>query len=157
MINNVWMLAAELVKLPEILGRFDQGLSTIFMSHEIQDLSNADDIIVKKGKIEFKDVHFGYRKDSKIFKGLSLTFEPGEKVGLVGQSGSGKTTLINLILRYYDITSGSIKIDDQDIGQVTQTPLGRPFRLFLKMFVFFTEPSWKIYAMDALMQRMIRL
>lgn len=123
MINNVWLVAAELVKLPEILGRFAQGLSTIFMSHEIQDVGNADSIVVKKGKIEFKNVHFGYKKDDKVFKGLDVTFEPGEKVGLVGQSGSGKTTLINLILRYYDITEGSIKVDDQDIGQVTQSSL----------------------------------
>ncbi|UNM06048.1 MAG: ATP-binding cassette domain-containing protein [Holosporaceae bacterium] len=93
------------------------------MSHEVQDVHNASDIQVKKGKIEFKDVHFGYRQDSKVFKGLDITFEPGEKIGLVGQSGSGKTTLVNLILRYYDITSGSIKIDDQDIGQVTQNSL----------------------------------
>ena len=123
MINNVWVLAAELVKLPEILGRFSQGLSTIFMSHEIQDVKNADNIMVKKGKIEFENIHFCYKKGDKIFKDLSLTVEAGEKIGLVGQSGSGKTTLINLILRYYDITDGSIKIDGQDIGQVTQHSL----------------------------------
>lgn len=123
MINNVWMLAAELVRLPEILGRFSQGLSTIFMNHEVQDIENAQDIQVKTPCIVFKNIHFGYKKDIKVFGGINLEIEAGENVGLVGQSGSGKTTLINLLLRYYDITEGSIEIDGQDIGQVTQHSL----------------------------------
>lgn len=123
MINGVWLLASELVKLPEIMGRFSQGLSTLSISHEVQDIENAETMQVKKGKIEFKDVDFCYGAGQDVFKGLNLTIKPGEKIGLVGPSGSGKTTLVNLILRHYDIQGGTILIDDQDISKVTQFSL----------------------------------
>jgi ATP-binding cassette subfamily B protein len=123
MINGTWLLAAELVKLPEILGRFSQGLATLSATHEVQDIENAETLYVKKGKIEFKDVDFCYGTDHPVFKGLNLTIKAGEKVGLVGPSGSGKTTLVNLILRYYDIQGGTILIDEQDISKVTQSSL----------------------------------
>ncbi|HCI48982.1 MAG TPA: ABC transporter ATP-binding protein [Holosporales bacterium] len=123
MINGVWLLASELVKLPEILGRFSQGLATLSITHEIQDIENAETIRVKKGKIEFKDVDFCYGAGQQVFKGLNLTIKAGEKVGLVGPSGSGKTTLVNLVLRYYDIQGGTILIDGQDISKVTQSSL----------------------------------
>ena len=123
MINGVWVLASELVKVPEILGRFSQALSTLSISHEIQDIENAEILSVKKGKIEFKDVDFRYGSGQQIFKGLNLTIEAGEKVGLVGPSGGGKSTLVNLILRYYDIQGGVISLDDQDVCKVTQSSL----------------------------------
>jgi ATP-binding cassette subfamily B protein len=122
-INGVWLLAAELVKLPEILGRFSQGISTLFVTHEVQDIENAEVMSVKKGEIRLKDVDFRYRKDQEIFKGLNLTIKSGEKIGLVGPSGSGKTSLINLILRYYDIQEGTITIEGQDVSKATQHSL----------------------------------
>lgn len=123
MINGVWVLASELMKVPEILGRFSQGLETLSISHEIQDIENAETLEVKKGKIEFKDVDFRYGTGQQIFKGLNLTIEGGEKVGLVGPSGGGKSTFVNLILRYYDIQGGVISVDDQDISKTTQSSL----------------------------------
>jgi ATP-binding cassette, subfamily B, bacterial len=123
MINGVWLLASELVKLPEILGRFSQGLATLSISHEVQDIENAETLTVKKGKIEFKDVDFCYGAGQQVFKDLNLTIKPGEKIGLVGPSGSGKTTLVNLILRHYDIQGGTILIDEQDVSKVTQSSL----------------------------------
>ena len=71
------------------------------------------------GKIEFKNVNFGYSKDRRVLDDFSLVVNPGETVALVGLSGSGKSTLALLVPRFYDIASGEILIDDQDIASVT--------------------------------------
>ena len=68
-----------------------------------------------KGKITFKDIHFSYKPDNPVLKGISFEIKPGEKVALVGYTGSGKTTIINLINRLYDIGSGELLIDDVPI------------------------------------------
>ena len=123
MSNGIWLLAAELVKLPEILGRFYQGLSTLCITHEVQDIENAHTLRIKKGEIEFKNVDFHYGKDQIVFSNLNIAIKGKENVGLVGPSGSGKTSLVNLILRYYDIQEGAIFIDDQDVSKITQRSL----------------------------------
>jgi ATP-binding cassette subfamily B multidrug efflux pump len=78
---------------------------------------------VSKGDIEFKNVAFHYGKEGGVIDAFSLKIESGERIGLVGQSGAGKSTLVNLLLRLYDVESGSIFIDGQDISQVTQESL----------------------------------
>ncbi len=93
---------------------------------EVTDNKNAEDIQVSMGGIEFSNVVFAYadgNKDEKIFDGLSISIKPGEKIGFVGSSGGGKTTLTRLLLRFEDINSGSITIDDQNIADVTQVSL----------------------------------
>ena len=77
----------------------------------------------RRGEIRFENVSFHYGRKSGIIENLSLTIAPGEKVGLVGRSGAGKSTLVNLLLRFYDIESGRILIDGQDIAAVTQDSL----------------------------------
>ena len=67
-----------------------------------------------KGKVTFEDVRFGYEKASEVIHGVNLEVRPGEMIGVVGHSGSGKTTLMNLLLRFYDPTEGTVKIDDVD-------------------------------------------
>lgn len=71
-----------------------------------------------EGKVEFKDVHFGYDDRSQVLKGVSFTVQPGEMIGLVGASGAGKSTTINLLCRFYDVTGGAIEIDGIDIRDV---------------------------------------
>jgi ATP-binding cassette subfamily B protein len=73
----------------------------------------------------FDDVHFAYREDEAVLRGISFVAEPGKLTALVGPSGSGKTTIINLILRFYDIERGKIAIDGQDIRQVSRRSLRR--------------------------------
>ncbi len=93
---------------------------------EINDDPGALSLVVSKGQIELKDVHFQYvEKQGKqeVFDGINLSIEPGEKVGLVGPSGGGKTTLTRLLLRLEDIQSGQITIDGQNIATVTQVSL----------------------------------
>jgi ABC-type multidrug transport system fused ATPase/permease subunit len=69
-----------------------------------------------RGRIEFRDVHFGYPGAPDVLRGVSFTIEPGETVALVGRSGAGKSTLISLLLRFFDSRGGEIRIDDRDIG-----------------------------------------
>ncbi|WP_110034109.1 ABC transporter ATP-binding protein [Hoeflea marina] len=89
------------------------------------DRPDAPRLTVRQASIRFDDVNFGYSRDREVIAGLSLDIEPGMKVGVVGRSGAGKSTLVNLLLRFYDLGSGRILIDGQDIAGVTQESLRR--------------------------------
>jgi len=85
-----------------------------------------------QGKVEFKNVSFGYTAGRTVIKGLSLTAEKGDVVAIVGHTGAGKTTLINLLMRFYDAQSGTIEVDGQDITTVTRSSLRSAFTLVLQ-------------------------
>ena len=87
------------------------------------DTPHAQELKVTQGKIQFQKVHFQYPNTDPLFSNKSLTIQHGQRIGLVGYSGSGKTTFVNLILRLFDLQSGHILIDGQDIAKVTQTSL----------------------------------
>ena len=86
-------------------------------------MPGAKELVVHQGEIEYREIGFHYGKGKGVIENLSLTVKPGEKVGIVGRSGAGKSTLVNLLLRFYDLESGKILIDGQDIGMVTQDSL----------------------------------
>lgn len=92
---------------------------------EVIDTPHAKKLIVKEGGISFNNVTFSYKGSGNepVIKQLSLTIQPGERIGLAGHSGGGKTTLTKLVLRFADIESGAITIDGQDISTVTQDSL----------------------------------
>ncbi|KAK3758018.1 hypothetical protein RRG08_006599, partial [Elysia crispata] len=90
---------------------------------EVKDAPNAKDIELQGGKIQFKKVCFHYDPSKPILKDLSFTVPPGHTYALVGHTGSGKSTIVRLLFRFYDIQSGSIFIDGQDIKEVTQKSL----------------------------------
>jgi ATP-binding cassette, subfamily B, bacterial len=92
---------------------------------EIVDVPGAPDLVVPRGRVEFRGLRFAYGRGVPLFDGLDLRIEPGEHVGLVGPSGSGKTTLTKLLLRLADRDGGAIEIDGQDIAGVTQHSLRR--------------------------------
>ena len=119
----VWHISFMLTQFTRELGTVKNSLKLINVKHELVDKPNAPSLIVKKGEIQFKDVCFYYRKKSIVFNHLNVTIHPGEKIGLVGFSGSGKSTFVNLILRFYDLQSGQIQIDNQTIAEVTQDSL----------------------------------
>ena len=91
--------------------------------HEVKDAPKASPIVVDKGLVEFKDVHFSFNQTREVLKGISLTIKPGERVALIGPSGAGKSTLVKLLLRLYDVTSGEILVDGKNISRVTQESL----------------------------------
>ena len=105
------------------LGRCAKFVGIAETEPEIRDAPVAPDLWVTDGRLEFRDVHFSYRPDAPLFRGLDVRIEPGEHVGLVGSSGSGKTTLTKLILRFMDIEGGAILLDGQDNAEVTQRSL----------------------------------
>jgi ATP-binding cassette subfamily B protein len=90
---------------------------------DIKDLENAKTLKINQGKVEYDSVDFAYEKGSSVLHDISFTIEPGKKLALVGESGEGKSTLANLMLRFYEVKSGRVLIDGQDINQVTQKSL----------------------------------
>lgn len=86
----------------------------------VGDIKDAPSLKVSQGKIEFKNLSFAYSNKQPVLKNISFTIEPGEKVAIVGSSGSGKSTLAKLLFRFYDVTSGEILIDGQNIKNLNQ-------------------------------------
>ncbi len=120
-------LIATIRRIVEFAEQFQRGMTGIERFFEIMDtpveITDAPDarpLTVKEGGIEFRDVSFEYPDDhNKVLRHVDLTIRPGESLALVGPSGGGKTTLCNLIPRFYDVTSGQILIDGQDVRKVT--------------------------------------
>jgi len=122
-INDAQGLSRRFLEFFEYLGNINDGVDIIVRSHEVVDRAQAPDIKISKGEIEFRNVQFSYSEGRDVFQDMNVKILPGERVGLVGFSGSGKTTFVNLILRMYDLNSGSILIDGQDVALHTQDSL----------------------------------
>src|SRR6056297_2152153 len=105
------------------LGVVAEGMQTIAQPITLVDDPDAQPLQLAKGKIEIQSLTHHYGRDSGGLDQISLTIQPGEKVGLIGRSGAGKSTLVKLLLRFYDPESGRILIDGQDITKVTQDSL----------------------------------
>ena len=122
-VEFLWNVTKDFSQFSKSFGKITQALRTIMLPVDIQDQPDARKLQVSRGEVAFKAVRFHYKGTKPLFEKLSVTIQPGQKVGLVGFSGSGKTTFVNLILRLYDVTSGQILIDSQDIRDVTQDSL----------------------------------
>ncbi|MBE9183052.1 ABC transporter ATP-binding protein [Oculatella sp. LEGE 06141] len=118
------------------------GLERIFMLlDEPSQLNDAPDAIAMpmiQGEVIFEQVTFGYTPDQPVLKGVNLKAQPGQMIALVGPTGAGKSTIINLILRFYDVTSGAVKIDGIDVRQVTQASLRRQIGIVLQDNILFS-------------------
>lgn len=121
-ISDIWDLTQEFGDLFEQIGSFTQSL-TLLEKQTIKDKKNARELIINNPKIEFKNVTFLYRNNDNSFNNKSITIDAYQRVGLVGFSGSGKTTFASLISRLYEVESGQILIDTQNITDVTQESL----------------------------------
>lgn len=121
----------EVSALFENIGTVADGMKTLSQPLQVTDEIDAKPLVVDKGDIEFNNMNFSYAMADKegnisqqrIIHDLNLHIKAGEKVGLVGRSGAGKSTLVNALMRFYDLESGSIKIDGQDISKVQQETL----------------------------------
>jgi ATP-binding cassette subfamily B multidrug efflux pump len=123
--NVAGWVSWEVTGIFENIGVVQEGMQTIAVPHSGVDRPGARELEVPRGEIRFDNVTFNYgRRDGPpVLDRLSLVIRPGERVGLVGRSGSGKSTLVNLLLRFFDLERGGIRIDGQDIGHVTQESL----------------------------------
>jgi ATP-binding cassette subfamily B multidrug efflux pump len=115
----------EMATLFEHIGTVQDGMATLSRARSVVDRPGAAELKVTRGELHFDDVGFSYGNGKKVIAGLTLTIQPGEKIGLVGRSGAGKSTVVNLLLRLYDIQEGRVLIDGQDIAGVTQDSLRR--------------------------------
>jgi ATP-binding cassette subfamily B multidrug efflux pump len=113
----------ETTSLFESVGTVQDGINTLSRPRVIEDQPGAAVLKVPRGEVRFENISFGYGGTSPVIDALSLTVRPGEKIGLIGRSGAGKSTLVNLLLRFYDLDSGRILVDGQDIASVTQDSL----------------------------------
>ena len=113
----------ESARLFENIGTVSDGMGTLSKPHTILDKPQALPLKVVQGEIKFEHVDFSYEAGKPLLNGFNLTIRPGEKVGLIGRSGAGKSTIVNLLLRFYEPQSGTISIDGQNIGDVTQESL----------------------------------
>jgi ATP-binding cassette subfamily B multidrug efflux pump len=104
----------------ENIGVVQEGMQSIAVPQTGTDKPGARPLEVSRGEIELEGVSFAYGGKNNVLDNLSLKIRPGERVGIVGRSGAGKTTLVNLLLRFFDVESGRILIDGQDIAHATQ-------------------------------------
>jgi ATP-binding cassette subfamily B multidrug efflux pump len=123
----LWVVAG----IFENMGVVQEGMETISRANQVVDREGSKPLVVSRGDIRFEHVSFHYgqptgagtARPGGVIHDFSLHIRPGEKVGLVGRSGAGKSTLVNLLLRFYDLESGRILIDGQDVAHVTQDSL----------------------------------
>jgi ATP-binding cassette, subfamily B, multidrug efflux pump len=118
------------------------GLERIFLlldePSELKDAADASEMPPIHGDVLFEAVTFGYTPNQQVLKGVSLAAHPGQMIALVGPTGAGKSTIINLILRFYDVSGGAVKIDGVDVRSVTQASLRRQIGIVLQDNILFS-------------------
>ena len=117
------------------------GMDRVFdILDVVPDIDNAPDarpLTLSEGRIRFEDVHFSYLDDQPVIDGVTLDVEPGQAVAIVGRSGGGKSTLVKLVPRFYDVNSGAILIDGQDIREVTLHSLREKIGMVMQDAILF--------------------
>src|SRR5246500_140956 len=121
--NMSRQIAMRITEIFEDIGVVQEGMITIARPLQLPDAAAARPLAVRAGRIEFKNVSFGYGREVGVLQNFNLTIAPGEKIGLVGRSGAGKSTVVNLLLRFFKLEGGAILIDGANISSLTQESL----------------------------------
>ncbi|RDU38294.1 ABC transporter ATP-binding protein [Neobacillus piezotolerans] len=143
-VGYIWMFWTPLANIGNFynaiinaMAYLERIFETMDEKPAVTDAPNAKELPAIQGRVEFKDVVFGYEEADRILDNVSFNVEPGDTIALVGATGSGKTTIVSLISRFYDITSGKIEIDGTDINSVTIPSLRRQMGVMLQdPFIF---------------------
>lgn len=122
-IQPIQRLSAMLELYPKGISGFNRLQNTLLLEPTIEDSPDAIEAPEFAGYIEYKDVSFGYDEGKEVLSGINISIDPGETIAFVGPSGVGKTTLVNLLPRFYEVSNGSITIDDYDIKNLTMQSL----------------------------------
>ena len=128
-INEIANIYAD---IQSALAASERVFHLIDEKREPKNADGAHDLACPRGKVEFKNVRFGYTKDRVILKNLNMTAEPGSVTAIVGPTGAGKTTIINLLMRFYDIDEGDILIDGESIYSVSRDSLRSAYTMVLQ-------------------------
>ncbi|MEK9177967.1 MAG: ATP-binding cassette domain-containing protein, partial [Patescibacteria group bacterium] len=123
MADRLWNVSRVIRDVYEGYADAKEMVEILKLAHDVKDAPGAKAILVPKGEIDWKDVTFAFNMTRSVLNGITLHIRNGEKVALVGPSGAGKSTFVRLLLRLYDIESGEITIDGQNIAHVTQDSL----------------------------------
>ncbi len=123
LIDDIWGFSRIVQAIEESYADACEMVEILETPHEVQDTQNAKELVVREGKIVFDKVTFSYNENNEALSDLNVEITPGQKVGLIGPSGAGKSTFVKLLLRFFDVTTGAIQIDNQDIREVTQDSL----------------------------------
>ncbi|MEI7480553.1 MAG: ABC transporter ATP-binding protein, partial [bacterium] len=121
--NQLWGLNKNIRKLYESFADAEEMVAILLTPYEIKDAINAPELKVQNAEIEFNKVSFAFNQTREVIQDLNLKIKAGQKVAIIGPSGAGKTTFVRLLMRFYDLTSGSITIDGQNIQKITQDSL----------------------------------
>jgi ATP-binding cassette subfamily B protein len=138
--DNLNQVGRNIRNLYEAIADANEMTEILTHPHEVVNAPGAPAIQVTRGEIEFKGATFNYKNNKEIFSNFNLTIPAGQKVALVGSSGGGKSTVVKLILRFYDLKSGQILVDGQDISQVTQESLRQQIALVPQDPILFHRP-----------------
>lgn len=130
-----------LMMIYSAIGEVEDGMKTLTPPHGLVDVDGAKPLVVDRGEIEFAAVNFAYGGEKGGIKDVNLVIKSGEKLGIVGASGAGKSTLVSLLLRLYDTEEGAVKIDGQNIGQVSQESLRRAISMVTQDSAMFNRTA----------------
>lgn len=126
--------------LTQSIASMDRMFSLMDEEYDVQNKSNALPLPPVSGKVEFKNVEFKYEEEGKtVLKNVNFTIQPGETAAFVGMSGGGKSTIVSLIPRFYDVTSGSVKIDERDVRDVDIKSLRSQIGIVLQDNIIFSD------------------
>jgi ATP-binding cassette subfamily B protein len=121
--NRLWDFGRIVRSVHEAFADAKEMVEILHTPHEVKNLPGAHDLKVTEGAITFAHVSFSFNQTRAVLENLNLDIPGGQKVALIGPSGAGKSTIVKTLLRFYDLTSGEIRIDGQDIKRVTQGSL----------------------------------
>ena len=137
-VQYVWQVNQPIQNLTQLAGQLQSAKSSLDRIFQI--LDEPDEVMDNTvqldkdltGQVSFKDVDFQYVADKPLIRNFNLEVQPGEMVAIVGPTGAGKTTLINLLMRFYDVTKGSISMDGHDIRQLSRQDYRKQFGMVLQ-------------------------
>lgn len=138
----LWSFVGGMIGFHRAVMDFQDFFAYGKVSSKVKDKAGAKNAKIRKGRIEFRGVDFGYGKRKKVFDDFNLVIPEEKKVAFVGHSGCGKSTLVNLLYRFYDVDSGAVMVDDVDVRDVRQESLRGEMSIVPQECVLFDDTIW---------------